>query len=176
MKIANVLVVLLLLSAAQQHLSADESPVPDAANTAPDAANTASIDQAELYKLFEQKMSGVKLVGRFTILGKEDADLPREEYTINSVKKLPDGDYWLFNARIQYGDKDHEFSLPLEVKWAGTTPVITLTDFTIPAMGTFSSRVIIYQNKYSGTWTHGKVGGHLFGVIEKLDAKEGESN
>ncbi len=39
-------------------------------------------------------------------------------------------------------------------------------------MGTFSARVVIYNKKYAGTWTHGKVGGHLFGVIEKAASDE----
>ena len=55
--------------------------------------------------------------------------------------------------------------MPLQVQWAGTTPVITLTNVLIPGLGTFSSRVVIYKNKYAGTWTHGDVGGHLFGTI-----------
>ena len=45
--------------------------------------------------------------------------------------------------------------------------MITLTDFTVPGLGTFSARVVIYRNKYAGTWSHGEVGGHLFGTIEK---------
>jgi hypothetical protein len=34
--------------------------------------------------------------------------------------------------------------------------------------------VAIYANAYAGTWSHGKVGGHLFGVVEKIkvEAKE----
>jgi hypothetical protein len=80
---------------------------------------------------------------------------------------MPKGDYWLFNTRIKYGKNDVQVPLPLEVKWAGTTPMITLTDFTVPGLGTFSARVVIYRNKYAGTWSHGEVGGHLFGTIEK---------
>ena len=117
----------------------------------------------------------MKLVGRFTIIGRDDGELPKEEYTIESVKKLPDGDYWEFKARIKYGQNDVTVPLQLEVKWAGTTPMITLTDFTIPGMGTFSSRVVIYKKRYAGTWTHGKVGGHLFGVIEKLEDAASEA-
>lgn len=169
MKIANAFVAALLLMTLPQLVLADDSPDTK-------AANAVSQDQQELFKLFEKKLSGVKLAGRFTILGRDDGPLPKEEYTITSVKKMPEGDYWLFTSRIQYGDKDVTLPLPLEVKWAGDTPVITLTDFTIPGMGTFSSRVVIYKNKYSGTWTHGKVGGHLFGVIEKLEADESGSN
>ena len=45
--------------------------------------------------------------------------------------------------------------------------MITLTDAKIPFMGSFSSRVVVYNGKYSGTWSHGEVGGHLFGTIER---------
>ena len=135
--------------------------------------DSAAAAQSERFKKFEQTLSGAKLVGQFTILGK-DTDFPKEEYTITSVRKMPRGDYWLFQARIQYMDKDVTLPLPLEVKWAGDTPIITLTDLAIPILGTFSSRVIIYKNKYAGTWTHGKAGGHLFGVVEKIDQDQDE--
>ena len=132
----------------------------------------ATVGREALFKHFERTLSGVKLVGRFTILGRDDGPLAKEEYTINSVTKLPDGDYWLFKTRIKYGQNDVTVPLPLEVKWAGDTPIITLTDFTIPGMGTYSARVVIYNKKYAGTWTHGKAGGHLFGVIEKAAPDE----
>ena len=126
-----------------------------------------SLDKKTLYERFAETLSNVKLVGNFTVLGKSDQSLPKEEYTITSVSKLDEGDYWLFRTRIKYGDNDVSLPLALEVKWAGDTPVITLTDLTIPELGTFTARVVIYNNKYAGTWTHGKVGGHLFGTIEK---------
>ncbi|MDA1051192.1 MAG: hypothetical protein O3C40_12025 [Planctomycetota bacterium] len=134
--------------------------------------DAAVVDRDALFKQFGELLSGAKLVGRFTILGKDDGPLPKEEYAISSVSKLPEGDYWLFKARIKYGQNDVTVPLPLEVKWAGDTPIITLTDFTIPGMGTFSARVAIYDKKYAGTWAHGKVGGHLFGVIEKAAPEE----
>ena len=101
------------------------------------------------------------------MVGKE-AEAPKEErYTITKVKKQDDGE-WIFLVRIQYGKNDNQVPLKLKVEWAGDTPVITLTDLTIPGMGTFTSRVLIYRGWYAGTWQHGKVGGHLFGRIEKL--------
>ncbi len=138
---------------------------------AQDAKKTDAVDadKQKLYERFEEKMSGVKLVGQFTVLGKEQEALPKEEYTISSVKKLPAGEQWLFETNIKYGKNDVTVPLSLDVEWAGKTPVITLTNFTIPGMGTFSSRVVIYKNKYAGTWTHGEVGGHLFGTIEKME-------
>jgi hypothetical protein len=124
-------------------------------------------NREELFRKFEQNMSGVKLVGQFTIQGKDQDELPKEEYEIRSVKKLPTGDVWLFTARIKYGSHDLTLPLPLDVKWAGTTPVITLDNVTIPVLGTFSCRVVLDGDKYAGTWTHDDVGGHMFGVIEK---------
>ena len=141
-----------------------EAPPPQE-DTAP---SSSAVDREALFKHFEETLTGVKFAGRFTIVGKDNGPLPKEEYTITSVKKMPEGDFWEFTARIQYGNYDVSLPLPLEVKWAGSTPMITLTDFTIPGMGTFSARVLIYNKKYAGTWRHGKVGGHLFGVIEKV--------
>ena len=116
---------------------------------------------------FQEMLSGVTLTGHFTITGGEDSDTLREEkYTITKVTKLS-GDYWLFFARIQYGGKDVTVPLKLEVKWAEDTPIITLTDLELPNLGTFTARVVIYRGQYAGTWSSGKHGGHMFGIITK---------
>lgn len=134
---------------------------------ATEAKPAPKLDQAELEKEFEKTMSGCVLVGRFTVVGREEVAPKEERYTITKVKKQDDGD-WIFLSRIQYGDHDVTVPIKLQVEWAGDTPVISLTDLTIPGLGTFTSRVLVYRGWYAGTWQHGKVGGHLFGKIEKL--------
>ena len=138
---------------------------------APAATPAKTPAKEELHKRFESMLKGVKFVGRFTVLGKDDGPLPKEEYTIHSVKKV-EGDKWQFNTRVKYGRIDLPVSMKLPVKWAGDTAVISLTDLKIPVLGTFSARVVIYNKKYAGTWAHGQVGGHLFGTIEKIKSKE----
>lgn len=130
-------------------------------------------DRAALEKAFAEKMTGATLVGSFTITGRNETKPPRpERYELGTVKKLK-GDSWLWVAKIQYGNKDTKVPLPLTltVKWAGDTPVITLTNFTVPGLGTFTARVLFYGDKYVGTWQHGKVGGHMFGRIEPARKK-----
>ena len=125
-----------------------------------------ALSQEELEKQFSEKMANSALVGKFTVDGKEDDGAKAERYEIESVTKAT-GDYWTFLARIKYGDKDTKIPITVKMLWAGDTPMISMTDFTIPGMGTFTSRVIFYEDRYVGTWQHGKVGGHMFGKIEK---------
>ena len=132
----------------------------------------AAPSQDELNKKLAADLTNVKLVGRFTVTGKESDAPKEEEYTITSALKLPEPDLWLLKARIKYGKTDQTFPIPLEIKWAGDTPIITLTNLEIPGLGTFTSRVVIYEGRYAGTWQHGNVGGHLFGRIEKLPAED----
>lgn len=134
------------------------------------AAEASDREQPERYRKFESMLSGSKLVGHFTVVGKPLEKLAGEEYTIRSVSKLPRGNFWLFQARIRYGDKDVTVPLPLEVLWAGDTPVITLSDLAIPGLGTFSARVVFHDAMYAGTWRHGDVVGHLFGEIRQPQA------
>jgi hypothetical protein len=143
--------------------------------TAQEPAKKEIPSREELIKKLEADLTNVKLIGRFTVTGKEDQSPKPEEYTISSAIKLPDGDVWLLNARIKYGNKDVSVPIPLEIKWAGDTPIITLTDMAIPGLGTFTSRVIIYDDRYAGTWQHGKVGGHLYGRIEKVTDEKVEA-
>ena len=55
--------------------------------------------------------------------------------------------------------------IPVVIKWAGDTPVITLTDMPIPGFGTYTARVVLYRNQYAGTWSGKNNGGQLFGKI-----------
>lgn len=125
--------------------------------------------QEELIKNLEAKLTGAKLTGRFTVTGKEDMSPAAEEYTITSARKLIDGDQWMITARIKYGQTDKTFPVPIDIKWAGTTPVMMLDKITIPGLGTFSTRVVIHEDRYAGTWQHDDVGGHLFGTISRAD-------
>lgn len=137
------------------------------------AADAPLDDQTERFAKFQATLSGATLDGQYTIV-RDDDDTSQhpEKYTIQSVRKLPEGDFWLFQARIQYGGKDVTVPLPLEVKWAGNTPVITLNRLNIPGLGTFSSRVVIDGDKYAGTWSHDQVGGHLFGTIKRKELND----
>jgi hypothetical protein len=111
------------------------------------------------------------MTGQYTIIVKEGKPPAKEEYTITSATKTDEGDIWLIKARIKYGDKDAVFPVPVEIVWAGDTPVMTLTNVTIPGLGTFSARVVLYDQLYAGTWRHDQVTGHLFGTIGKGEAK-----
>ena len=119
---------------------------------------------------FQEMLSDVTLIGHFTLVGQEKQDaLQEEKYTIEKVSKMS-GDRWLFSTRVQYAGRDVTVPLPLEVKWADDTPIITLTDMELPQLGTYTARVLIYRGQYAGTWSSEKHSGHLFGkIIQNAD-------
>jgi len=121
----------------------------------------------ELEAQFAKRMTNVVLVGQFTVTGREGRGLREDRYEIASVTKVGD-DRWRFVARIVYGSVDVDFPITVTMVWAGDTPMITMTDFSIPTLGTFTARVFFYGNRYAGTWQHDEVGGHMFGWIEAL--------
>ena len=123
-----------------------------------------SAEAAALEKQFEESLSGATLVGRFTM--GENNTLREEKYTIEKVSKIKDG-LFLFRARLQYGKRDITVPLPLAVEWAGDTPMVTLTDLSMPGVGTYTARVLFYRGQYAGTWSGKGAGGHLFGKIVK---------
>lgn len=124
-------------------------------------------DDAAKIAALEKQLSGTKFIGAFTIDGKKGAPA-KEEYTILDVKKIGKGDLFLFRARVKFGKTDITLPMPLPIKWAGDTPVISMDNLSIPGLGTFSAHVVIDGDKYAGTWKHGKVGGHLFGKISRI--------
>jgi hypothetical protein len=113
---------------------------------------------------FQDSMANVTLVGYFT--SGDKAELKEDKYTIIGVTKVKE-DTWRFEARIQYNKKDVPVAMALPVKFAGDTPVISLTNFAVPGFGSFTARVLIYGDAYAGTWGDAKHGGKLFGKIVK---------
>lgn len=132
-----------------------------------DASAQEKVDAAmkARFEKFEKLLTGAKFKGSFTLDDKPLNDLHEEEYDIEKVEKMPEPDLWSIKARIKYGNKDFTVPVPLYVKWAGETPVMTMDKITLPGFGTFSARVVLHVDKYAGTWQHDDKGGHLFGRI-----------
>ena|SRR5436190_11584995 len=117
-----------------------------------------------LEKEFQDSMTGVTLAGRFTRPG---GNLSEDKYVVEKVTKVKD-DLWRFDARVQYGGQDLRLPVTVHVKWAGDTPVLTLTDEQVGSLGKFSVRIVIYRGQYAGTWSGAQGhGGQLFGAITK---------
>ncbi len=134
-------------------------------------AKPTKLNREELEKAFAERLSGAVLVGNFSVVGKEKPASP-ERYELKKVSKVQ-GDFWQFEARIKYGQTDVTVPLVLKVVWADDTPMITLTDATLPGLGAgFSTRVLFDNDRYAGTWQHGKIGGHMWGTIEKAAAEK----
>ncbi|MCY4598432.1 MAG: hypothetical protein OXF27_00715 [Acidobacteria bacterium] len=122
----------------------------------------------DLERDFAERMQNVVLAGHFTIEGEERRDGVPELYEIARVTKL-DGNRWRFEARVKYGSVDATLPMVLPVEWAGDTPMVSITDFTIPGLGDeFGARVVFYDERYAGTWDHGPYGGMMYGTISPM--------
>ncbi len=132
----------------------------------PTVSGAQDVSLNALEQEFAERMANSVLVGRFVIAGSEDSVPRPERYEIEGDTTGGE-DQWRFTARIQYGNTNITLPIVVTMLWAGDTPMVSLTDLTIPLLGTFTARVIFYRDRYAGTWQHDEVGGHLFGVIEK---------
>lgn len=124
-------------------------------------ADPASLTETE--RRFAERMRGVTLVGSFTTDGREGPP-QTDRYEIVSVEKAGD-DLWRFNAKCCGLNVAVPFVVPM--RFNGDTPMIMMTETSLPGMGTFSARVFFYGGRYAGTWQHGEEGGHMWGRIEK---------
>jgi hypothetical protein len=122
--------------------------------------------RAAMEKKFEESLTNATMEGYFTIDGaKTDKPPSKDVYRIESCKKAG-GDVWTVTAFI--GHYNVKIPVPVEVRWAGDTPMIMLTDVALPGMkGTFCTRLLIDGDRYAGTWSHDKVGGHMWGKLGK---------
>ena len=126
----------------------------------------------DLERQFTERMRDVTLIGSFTVAGSEDRTPRPDRYEIASVEKVGD-DLWRFNAKMDCCGIDGSGAIPIVVpmRWVGDTPVIMMTDTSLPGIGTFTVRVFFYGDRYAGTWQHGPAGGHMSGRIDKQTLK-----
>ncbi len=163
----------LLLGMSNTGRAQDEKPMPgDQPSVTPaEAPADETPNREELRQALSEALTGATLVGYFTVDGDAAEKPPKpDRYTLTSV--VPGkGDYFTF----VYIHQGIPIPLSLKVLWAGDTPVLTLEEFTIAGMGTFSARLMfrLKHDRYAGTWQHGKTGGLMFGRIER--AKKAES-
>ena len=122
-------------------------------------------------RAFAERMRGVTMVGTFTVSGREDQPPGKDRYEIASVEKVGD-DLWRFNAKMDCCGAAGQSGIPIVVPmvFVGDTPMIMMTDHSLPGIGTFTVRVFFHGDRYAGTWQHGDVGGHMTGRIEKAAA------
>ena len=122
-----------------------------------------SSNHLTLKERLQASMQDVVFEGHFTLQGKDD--LYPEYYEIDEISNVPGTDYWVIHSRIKYGEHDLTVPVPVRILWAGDTPVITLNGVTIPGLGTFTARVLLYRGQYVGTWSSGEHTGQQFGRI-----------
>jgi hypothetical protein len=128
-------------------------------------------DQAELEKKFKEQLTDCVFDGHWCMMREGTlSDERSEKYGITAATKSGQ-DVWIIYAKMQYRGKEVSVPVPVQVKWAGDTPVITLDKVSIPGMGTYSARVLVYEKTYAGTWSAGDHGGMLHGLIKKNEAK-----
>ena len=131
------------------------------------SSTVATNDRAALEAKFKELLIDCVFNGRWCLVRDSKLTEEREEkYTLQGATKSG-GDVWIIYARIQYGGKDVTLPVPVQVKWAGDTPVITLDQVSLPGLGTYSARVLVYDKTYAGTWSGGNHAGLLHGVIQK---------
>lgn len=128
------------------------------------STSVSSEQQLVLEQEFARSMTGVTLGGVFTIDGVDRAPSD-ERYTIARIEKIA-GDMWLFHARLEFGGTDVLLPVPVKLLWAGDTPVLTLTDASLPGLGTYTARLVFYRGRYAGLWSNPETGGFQYGTIE----------
>ena len=126
----------------------------------------------DLERQLQETLDGARLVGQFTVVGADGAAArpPQvDQYAVSNLERDAEG-RWVFNVSMSYGAQQHTLPVPVTIEWAGDTPMITMTEQTIPGLGTFTARVLLHDGLYAGTWKHGQFGGHMWGRIEPAGA------
>ena len=129
----------------------------------PNTAASAAAQEQDRDRKFSALMNGVIMKGRSTSLS-HDRVSGEEQYIIEKVTKLRDTT-WLVESRFKVGEREFPISMPVQIEWAGDTPVLCVTDFAIPGMGTYTARVVLHSGQYAGTWNGKGYGGQMFGVL-----------
>jgi len=119
----------------------------------------------QLETTFKAMLTKATMSGRWYSV-KDGKPGPEKEdaYSIVSANKVS-GHKWVIQTRIKINQKEMIVPIPVEVKWAGDTAVLSVDKLQYPGGGTYSARVLFYEHTYAGTWSGGDHGGLMSGVI-----------
>ncbi len=135
------------------------------ANPAATQPAEAVLDRPAAEARFAELLTGATMVGKYTVEGSDAAPKDDRYRIIKAVKG--EGDNWAITSSVEYKGFGIPVTITIPVKWAGDTPVMEVTDQKIPGIGTFTARVLFYNDHYVGTWNGGAGhGGTLWGRIE----------
>lgn len=135
----------------------------DAPKTTPAPQKPLPTDPEERFKVLFTKAS---LSGRWAPLrdGALGEERGGDKYNIVSAVK-GEGDNWIISAKMKYRDQEFVIPVPVKMKFAGDTAILTVDNLTIPNGGTYTARLLFYERTYSGTWKGQRGGGMLYGTI-----------
>src|SRR5262245_3019043 len=121
--LARVSLISFLLAA--MSLAAQQT-APASTATAIPRAPAVELNGAE--KQCKESTSNVSLRGFLTV---GDESQPKEDgYTIGKITKIGE-DLWSFDASIEHNGRAFKAVVKVPVKWAGDTPVLTLSNYLI---------------------------------------------
>ena len=106
------------------------------------AVNPDSLSMME--RGFVKRMRDVSLVGSFTVFGQADLAPSPDRYDISSVEKVGT-DLWRFNASMHCCGINGAVPVVVPMRWNGDTPMIMMTETTLPGLGTFTVRLFFYS-------------------------------
>ncbi len=150
--------ILALLLAGQ--IIAQDKPAGDSTQKPKPAAAPEQLEAAFKATLTKATMTGHWSSIKDGKLGPEKED----KYNIVSANKVG-GDKWVVSTRIKMNGREMVVPIPVEVKWAGDTAVLSVDNLQYPGAGTYSARVLFYEHTYAGTWSGGDHGGLIYGIL-----------
>ena len=136
-----------------------------AGGSADKAKEKSAVTPEQLEAKFKALLTKATMSGRWCSVNDGKAGPEKEDrYSIVSANKVS-GNKWIVNTRINFNERDMVVPIPVEVNWAGDTAVLSVDELQYPGGGTYSARVLFYENTYAGTWNGGDHGGLMSGVI-----------
>src|SRR5262245_13545215 len=132
--VTSLIILFAIAPAFAQEPKEKAVPPSESAKPAPSAA--------DLEAKFKSTLTEAVMSGHWCLLKDGQLSPDKEDkYTISGVEKTGDGQ-WTINARIQYGNFNFVAPVPVQVKWAGDTPVIIVDNIGFPGTGKYSARVM----------------------------------
>jgi hypothetical protein len=152
-----------------QEKKAEPGNLAPAQNAAAPNSKSPPASQEELEAKFKAMLTKATLSGRWSPIenGKVGPEKGGDNYSIVGANKI-EGDRWVVNARMKYGQNEMVIPVPVQVKWSGDTAVIIVNDLSMGGNRSYTARVLFYDDTYAGTWTaNGGNGGLLYGTISR---------
>lgn len=117
------------------------------------------------HQSLKRLLTGTTLSGQINVGGPGKPELKDFAVLVERVTSSEESHDWTLEVVVTPGGNGQPFNVKCDVRWARSTPVLTVVDADAPGLGKVSVKLMIHNMLFAGTWIYEGRRGQAWGAL-----------